>query len=41
VYDTLSGPYSVNFVAVSTLANSCNDGQEYALTIYQNESHRN
>ena len=38
VYDTLSGPNSVNFVSVSTLADSCNDGQEYALTIYQTET---
>jgi hypothetical protein len=41
VYGTLSGPSSVHFVSVSTLANTCNDEQEYALNMYQTESHRN
>ena len=41
MYDTLLGPDSVSFVSISALANSYNDGQEYELTIYQTESHRN
>lgn len=40
VYDTLSGPNSVNFVSVSILVNSRNAAQEYALTIHQTETQK-